>query len=264
MNELPADLPPALPPGRPPRDRAWSRRKWLWVLVLICAAQAGFLFLFGAKKEPAGRPVSKVPVLQLARAGDEWVALGDPTLFVLPHANGFGAGVWQQPPAVTNQLAKYTEPPQFLALDDGPAGGAAERVRAAERFAGARLDFRPVPALAEPLLARPPAGAGSTLVISGDLAGRRLLGRPVVPVLADDGVLPPSTVQVLVDAAGSVASLVLLPPGSMAEAKGRAMQGDTNALRIARSLRFAPAAAATLGQVRFDWQTVPPGTEGAP
>ena len=139
MNELPADLPPALPPGRPPRDRAWSRRKWLWVLVLICAAQAGFLFLFGAKKEPAGRPVSKVPVLQLARAGDEWVALGDPTLFVLPHANGFGAGVWQQPPAVTNQLAKYTEPPQFLALDDGPAGGAAERVRAAERFAGARL-----------------------------------------------------------------------------------------------------------------------------
>ena len=65
-----------------------------------------------------------------------------------------------------------------------------------------------------------------------------------MPSLPFNDVIAPSRVQVLVDPPGNVVSAVLLPSNNPLEALGRAEIADTNALAIARSLRFAPAAAA--------------------
>jgi hypothetical protein len=71
-------------------------------------------------------------------------------------------------------------------------------------------------------------------------------------------------VQALVDAAGSVFSAILLPPDDAVEFGGHPDVGDTNALRIARSLRFAPSSRLTVGELIFNWRTVPPPATNPP
>ena len=104
----------------------------------------------------------------------------------------------------------------------------------------------------------------STLRITGDLAQRRLRGEISLPSLPWNGVIAPSRVQALVDAAGEVVSTVLLPPDNAVEAAGRADMGDTNALAITRRLRFAPAPRPMIGELIFNWRTVPASATNAP
>lgn len=76
--------------------------------------------------------------------------------------------------------------------------------------------------------------------------------------------IAPSRVQVLVDPSGQVVSAVLLPSDNAVEAAGRADVGDTNALNIARGLRFAPASGLAFGELIFRWHTVPEPATNAP
>ena len=91
MNDAPANLPAigsAMPTQASPKqesnDKGWSRTKWLTFIALILAAHVVFIFAFGEKKEIISRAVKNVPTLKLADNSDEWIALNDPTLFVLP------------------------------------------------------------------------------------------------------------------------------------------------------------------------------------
>jgi TonB family protein len=97
----------------------------------------------------------------------------------------------------------------------------------------------------------------STLQITGDLAQRRLLAEINLPSLPGNDVLRPGKVQALVDAAGSVISVALLESSGLELA-------DSNALATARSARFAPASRLTVGQMIFNWRTVPPPATNAP
>jgi len=260
MSEAAPQLPPAFPCLA---GTGWSRRRLIWTAIFLLGAQLGFVFLFGARPPKPKKGSVLGPHLQLARAGDEWVALQDPTLFVLPHPDDFGAPVWQQTPVPADPLLRYSEPPQYLTLAAAELQPPARPLPPAPS-ANHALDLQPPPALATPALTVAPESQPSTLEVSGALAGRALLAPPALPALPYDDVLPPSRVQVLVDAAGAVTSLVLLPPESVLEAEARPVKGDTNALRLARSLRFAPAAQATLGEVDFNWQTVPPANPATP
>ena len=104
----------------------------------------------------------------------------------------------------------------------------------------------------------------TTLEIAGALAARKLLSAPALPALPLNDIIAPSTVQVLVDKSGNVFSAVLLPLENSIEAAGRGGLGDTNAVAIARSLRFAPATQPALGEIIFRWQTTPLTTTNAP
>ena len=76
--------------------------------------------------------------------------------------------------------------------------------------------------------------------------------------------IAPSRVQVLVDEAGDVVSAVLLPPDNPAEAAGHDAAADQRALALARAARFAPSSRLTVGQMIFNWRTVPPPATNAP
>ncbi len=78
-----------------------------------------------------------------------------------------------------------------------------------------------------------------------------------VPSLPYNDVIPPSQVQVLVDAAGKVVSAVLLPPDNLLESAGHYDAADRRALELARAARFAPAPRLTFGRLIFNWHTVP-------
>jgi hypothetical protein len=70
-------------------------------------------------------------------------------------------------------------------------------------------------------------------------------------------VIAPSKVQVLASAAGDVVSAVLLPSDNSAEAAAHYDAADQRALELASTARFAPAKNLTIGQMIFNWRTIP-------
>jgi TonB family protein len=245
MNPATAD-----PTAQPP-DAGWPQSKFIFFIVFVLAAQIAFLFLFGAKKPSPTRAVTNVPQLQFADAANELIALDDPTLFALPHANDYATGFWQRPPAVAEQNFRWSETPRYLSVTVSMLGLDFTRFMQTNPPVPFALDFRPPPPandFAPAILS--PLPQSSTFQIAGDLTQRPLLTPIQVPSLPYNDVLPPGRVQALVDAAGNVLSVVLLEPSGLELA-------DTNALAIARSARFAPAAKPTFGQMVFNWHTIP-------
>jgi len=246
----------------------WTFRRWLTLIALVFVAHVVLIYIFGAKNAAApgaAIPHRGVPQLALADNSSELIALGDPTLFALPHGNDF---------TITNVLEANQPSFRWIGPSGELASPAAEKLGAVfsrfmetNQFAGFQSDFKPEPELSEPGLPSEMASAlaqSSTLRITGDLAQRRLRGEISLPSLPWNVVAAPSRVQALVDEAGNVVSAVLLPSNNAVEAAGRAEAGDTNALQIARTLRFTPASRATFGELVFNWLTVPPAATNAP
>ena len=260
-----APVPAGLQPPPVKRGAGWSRQKWLAFTAVVFAAQVALIFVLGDKQFPPPRTVTNVPQLTLADNSSELIALGDPTLFVLPHANDFASSVWLQTPGVQPPVFRWTETPRWLPLSTEVLGAVFARFMQTNQFAGFQPDFKAPPKLSAPVAPFQPAFAeNSTLRIEGDLAQRRLLTPIDLPSLSYPDVIAPSKVQALVDAAGNVVSAVLLPSDNAVEAAGRADAGDTNALQIARTLRFAPASHLTVGKLIFTWRTVPLPATNAP
>lgn len=243
----------------------WSLHKFILVVALAAAAHVALIFAFGTKKPFVPRAVTNVPVLRFAGPGDELLELDNPALFALPNPRDFAAALWEQPVTDILTYFRYTEPPRWLAKPDpNDLGVAFAGFMQTNEFGQLRLDFKPAPEFAE--LASPADAEleqPSTLEIGGTLAQRRVLFRPALPALEWNDVLAPSRVQVLVSPAGDVLSAVPLPSDNPLEAAGRSPKGDTNAIALASSLKFARAARLELGEITFHWQTVPPSSTNA-
>ena len=262
MNEAPADS-TAKPPGEswlaePQLPSAgWSRSKLIFFIVLALVAHVVLIFVFGTKKPAVPRAVIDAPRLQLADNASELVALDDPTLFALPHANDYATAFWQRPLAGPTYDFRWTETPRWLPTPRnlGTEFSAFMQTNPPVPFA---LNFKPAPPFAEFLTAITlPQPQNSTVEIKGELAQRRLLNSIQPPVLPYNDVVAASRVQVLVDTAGNVVSTVLLPSDNSAEALGHWDFADQRALTLARAARFAPAARMTFGELIFNWQTIP-------
>ena len=243
-----------------PPEAGWSGKKICFFIVLAFAAHLAFIFIFGARKSPPVRAVARVPQFQLANASD-LIALEDPTLFALPHVEDFAPAVWRSTPAITPPSFRWTEAPPFLSPAVEAMGAGLGAFMSSNQIAALPLNFKPEPELVIPRVTiESMLPQHSTLEVSGDVAQRKLLTPVAVPTLAYPDVIAPSKVQVLVDADGKVVSAVLLPSDNAMEAAGRTDVGETNALKIARGLRFAPAAGLTFGELIFNWHTMPTDT----
>jgi len=256
-----------------PRGRgSWSLGRWLLLIVLVLAAHVVLIFAFGARKPVTPRAVTNVPKLELvANAPEvnladglgEWLMLNDPTLFALPSREGFAGTAWLEPPHVQFHRQEWTEPPRWLLLPARDLGGVFSQFMQTNRFATFQLELKPPPRFTVPLVPLEPKFAGtSTLRIEGDLARRPLLTPVKLPAWPYADVIAPSKVQVLVNAAGQVASAVLLLSNNSGEVHDAA--ADQRALELARAARFAPAPGLTIGNLIFDWCTVTPPATNAP
>lgn len=273
MNEAganPTALTPAPPadggwPAGPKSDEGWSRQKMLFFIALAVAVHVALIFAFGTKKQFVPRAVTGVPQLQIASHPDELLELDNPALFALPNPRDFSSSVWQESPAIKQPSFRWKARPGELSLAPDRLGAAFSLFMQTNRFADFQLDFKPPPQLAELAsqfgLSLPQE---STLQVSGALAQRPLLTQPALPTLNVSDILAPSRVQVLVDQSGNVISAVLLPADNALEAAGRKDTGDTNAVNLARSLKFAPARKLAFGEVTFYWHTIPLISTNAP
>jgi TonB family protein len=262
MNEAHADpSAPGLAGLKPQPERRgedWSRQRWLTFVLVVFAAQVAIIFALGEKKFLPPRAVANVPQLTLADSSSELIALDDPTLFALPHVNDFASAVWGQMSVAPQPSFRWTESPLPPPLAAENLGANFIRFMQTNVFTPQTNHFKPEPKLSEPVLPLPPLFAdASTLQIEGDLAQRKLLTPENLPSWPWADVIAPSKVQVLVNTAGNVVSAVLL------EASGPEF-ADTNALALARRLRFAPAPRPTFGQLIFNWRTVAPPATNSP
>jgi len=96
---------------------------------------------------------------------------------------------------------------------------------------------------------KPAFAKNSTMRIEDGLARRRLLTPISLQSWPNDDILEPSVVQALVDAKGSVVSVVLLSSSKLDAANQRALE-------LVRAARFAPSSGMTIGRFIFDWRTV--------
>lgn len=248
----------------------WSRRRWWTSILLVFALHVGLIFAFSDRKPAAPpRPV-QVARLNLVAERGELLALGDPTLFALPHSRGFVATAWLRKPRVEFAPFKWTEPPRFLTLPVEEPGATFLQFMQTNTFARFELDTLPPPELVLPEfppLFTPPAR--SELRVLGGLAQRRLLNPPELPSVPAGDLLTNSVVRVQVDAAGNIFSPTLVLPGSGSK------PADRRALELTRTFRFAPRSQPpvisadpvgqlTSGTLVFEWHTVAPAPTNAP
>ena len=228
------------------------------LIALIYAAHVILLFTFGARKQIVPRPVTHVPTLRLTEGAGDWLALNDPTLFVLPHQKDFAAAIRTQTPVLKQPSFRWIEPDGELPSPGEELGTVFNEFMRTNRFPELELQLKPPLKLSAPgLPIEPVLAQTSTLVIQGDIARRPLLNQINLPSLPYNDVIVPSKVQVVVDAPGNVVSTVLLPSDNPVEAAGHFDDADRQALELARTARFAPAPHLTIGRLIFNWHTVP-------
>jgi hypothetical protein len=240
------------------RKGSWPLSQWFFLIALVLVAHLALIFVFGARKPIASRPVAHVTHLKLVAGSSEWLLLNNPTLFALPNSESFAWQAWLKPTRVGFRPLEWTEKPRFLPLPVDALGAVFNLFMETNRFAAFEFELRPAAQFAVPLVPQEPKFAeASTLRIEGGIARRPLLTPMKLPSWPDSDVIAPSTVQVLVNAAGDVVSAVLLSSSGNAPADPHAVTPDQRALALARTARFAPGPDLTLGELIFKWCTIP-------
>jgi TonB family protein len=254
--------------GQVPLPKSWTIWRRTLFVALIFTGQLALVFWLGDSAQKRPRPREAPPALQLAvGASPELLALNDPTLFALPHQQGFSGAAWLKKPVLQTPSSDWSEPATWLSLPIARLGETFSSFMETNHPAAARVLTTPLP---EPTWLPPSrmevAPEQSTLHIAGALAQRRLLTPLVLSSRTNATFLTNSVIQVVVDAQGRPLSAALLGPGSGSPA------ADQDALRIAQAARFEPLAAKylesnanalanlTWGRMIFEWRTIPPAS----
>lgn len=243
----------------------------LWLAVaLVFAAQVGLLFWLG--NPPAIKPTERPPAPKIhldASGSEEWLALQDPTLFVLPHRENYSGAAWLRIKPLDFTPTNWSEPVRPLPLSEERLGAPFAdfmQTNLPPRYQpelGSGADFTDLNPLPMESISLP-----SALRVAGDLAKLKLLTPLQLPPQTNADLLTNTVIQLLVDARGNPFSPVIL-------ASCGSPQADAEALtNYARAVRFQPAEQAALGTVPpdkmtsgkliFEWQTKPPAPTNAP
>lgn len=214
---------------------AWSRRRWVLCILLIIAAQVGFICWFSERRVVLPHIQVPQPSVRLIfdrsgpRAGLA-PTVSDPTLFALVNAQSFSRSAWLTvnpfPYRMTNQAAP-SHPLDFSTeelVDDF-----AEFVQT-NLMSSDRIDKGLLPVLARPNLAHLVVVNTTVLRPAGGLTGQPWVSDQPLPQQPEP-ILTNSIVRVVVNSAGAPISAALLSSSGSVKA-------DQDALRFARTVRF--------------------------
>ena len=237
--------------------------------MLVLAAQLGLILWLGNRIPVTPAPRRPAPVIRTAGPDSaEQLALTDPTLFALPHAQGFSGLAWLNIPARAPQFYSWTNPSRWPDLPLDAPGAALHKFVASNQIDPLATTVLPPSELSLPRL--PPMQVlpeNSSLLLADELATRPLLTPCDLPSITTSNLLTNTVVRLIVDADGRPISCILLSRSGSAEA-------DNKALSLSRSMRFAPSAemgtadsSASLawGEAIFTWHSLfDPLTNSAP
>ena len=248
----------------------WPRRRWVFAILLVTAAQLGFILWLGQRRWPTTASPGPSPSLKVA-TGDslELLALENPTLFALPHVRSFSGPAWIQVPLRPAPNFDWTEAPRLMTLPVEQLGNLFAGFIATNLIGFQPGAFRVPPPPTMP----PPAPlegfpTQSTVRIEGNPGSRSLLTPLAAPSWPNAELLTPTVVQLLIDSRGWPASIALLSSSGRGDV-------DQFALQQARTARFEPlldrepeqpsliSSPLSWIQLVFDWHTLPaPFTNG--
>ncbi len=253
-------------------ESSWSRGAWSWGFIFIFLAHALAVFWLAERREYKTSRAKPRAMFFLAGGPEyerrlaEASMLRDPTLFALPHENGFSGGAWlnfqSAPPALTNGSA----PPEWLALDPGQLGGSLQEYITTNRPSESRL-LASLRAIRSPeaRLADDPILTNSMVQIEHGSTVRRLIFHPELPRVPMADMPGSNVVVVTVDGDGRVES------ASVSD-KSASKWADQRAIELAWRLKFEPlpirnalarqAAPPTVLRVVFTWRALPPTNGG--
>jgi len=233
------------------------------VVAAVFLAQLALIEWVGDYSPPPPRPSGRGPEITLAGAdAKDLLTLTDPTLFALPHREGFSGAAWLSAPPQEIQPFAWTEPPRFIELRPEQLAASLPPIAAGYQF---EPSTAPANFLPELLLARVDETQlfpdHSTLSQAGPLRNRPLKTRIVLPSWHSAEILGDTVVQVLVDPEGATFAPILLGTGCGLK------EADDYAVRQAEAARFAPLphhpgggfplSGLVLGELVFEWHTLP-------
>ncbi len=257
---------------------SWSRGHWLaWVFVVF-TSQLALIFWLGDRK--TFQPQAEANGPSLAMAGSvksEVLALADPTLFGLPHQQGFSGPAWLNASQPSKQgldsfVPESSAPPLVL----NASGDDFSQFMATNQFDSFQHLSKPDPALSTAPQPSPVARSSKSILRQFEgLALRRLLSAVDLPswpvrtnLTKEPDILTNTLVQLAVNADGRPVSVSLVSSSGLQDA-------DKYALQQALALRFEPLggsggetltnplARLSWGQLSFDWLTVSGSTNEA-
>jgi hypothetical protein len=247
---------------------AWSPRKLGIVVAMAVLAQVALILWFSPRGPLKPRAVDAGPAIRLVvEAGGEWLTLTDPTVFSRAHPAGFSGVAWLSIPAHSYLPTDEADAPLWLALAPESLGATFREFVKGYTPEGVTLRRWRPPVVTAPTRLPAVAAFESQVGVEGALAARGIVSQPALPAWTNADVLPPSRVQVLVDARGNPISAVLLGSSGLKAA-------DHSAVDLARRMRFGADPAALLdpeaspneglatGRLIFSWRTLAPATNG--
>jgi len=236
------------------------------MLALILIAQLALIFWLGARGPVYPDRTAPVPGLRIAGpAWDELLALNDPTLFALPHQQGFAGTAWL---TVTNFGAEpfiWSEPPRWLTFPIEELGAVFRHYITTNQFGPPEAPSRLEPEFVSPAVSSSrDLPQQSALRLTGGLA----LATPLVLTSwTNSEILTNSVVQVLVGGDGRPVSVTLLSGSGLKEADQEALQQAIRARFQKPAIRAGTPAerggGLSWGQMIFEWHTAPPPPTGA-
>jgi len=257
----------AAPPATGVGTLRWPRAARWWILVaLALAAHVGLILWLGDRSPIRPRPAAPTSTLQLTpAAARQMLALTDPTLFALPHREGFSGPAWLTFLPQRVQPFLWTEPPCWLSPESQQLG----TIELAAARESVDSESTPVVAPPEPALYLPieeksnPFPEHSKLRVTGELARRRLLTPLEPPPWPHSDLLTDTVVQLVVGPDGiPVSTPTLLARSGNPEADRYALEKSGTARFEALEPSDAvtatnPVARLMWGQFVFAWHTLP-------
>lgn len=244
--------------------RGWTWRRWCTLIALTLCAQLALISLLGDKKPPRVRQPFPAPTLGMAHnPSSELLALTDPTLFALPHRQGFSGPAWMKIPPVPSRSFESVGEPQWLALPIEQLGKISDGFRETRQtdVLTTLASFEPEPSPESLFVAS--FREKSQLLLEEGLAGRRLYGLPKLPSWPHSDILTNTVVKLVVGGDGLPASPPVLLWSSGLKAADDYALAQANAAQFEPILNEGPGrnksplANLTWGTMIFEWQTLP-------
>jgi hypothetical protein len=248
------------PTGSTPSAR---RFHWGWWVAVVFVLQGGGLWWLSRQSNALARPGNPLTLL-LANTNSvgllEALALEDPTVFAQPNAKGF-SGPLLRPGKLSHQPYRSQPPEIEIPYPTNLLIVPIDSILKTNIGDSANAFVKPMPEIMQ-LNVQPLKGPkASRLEVAGGLAGRKLIVSPKLKTWSHTSLLQPTRVQVMVNLAGRVFSVVRLGGSGHAPADAMALALARRAIQFTKTTN-APAAPLdashfTTGDLIFHWHTNP-------
>jgi len=246
-----------------PFPRRWPLRRWALALGVVFAGQVGLIFLLGEHSSAPARTRGPAPGFRLVSPeASEFLALLDPTLFALPHQQGFSGKAWLHPFSQKLPSFDLSQSPELLPLPAWQFGQSFKQFMETNQASALQpLAVAESELILPELAAQPVLPTASSLRLEGGLSKRRLAKPVPLKAWPHENLLTNTVVHLFVYPNGQTLSPTVLPPGSGLK------EADQYALKQARAAMFesiTPRAPQTpsntplaSGEMIFQWHTLP-------